>query len=92
MRGFRFWTFVSNAKGRYFRGSSGSLLRQQVGPRDVTPDDLEHRIQRSALFKIMFHALLRRGAKRLAVLSCYRARIGPVLISPSGTSGAQSVR
>ena len=79
----RYWTLVANAKGRYSRGSSETLLdqdlaiirrgggpaelverlRQQVGRLDVTPDELEGRNQRSALFKTMFLAFRAAGAK-----------------------------
>jgi hypothetical protein len=72
----RLWVRVANAKGRYSRGSSETLLdqdlatirdggrpqelldrlRNQVGRLDVTPDELEGRNQRSALFKTMFLA------------------------------------
>jgi hypothetical protein len=67
---------LANAKGRYSRGSSETLLdqdlktlrdgggfqelldrlRTQVGRLDVTPEELEGRNQRSALFKTMFLA------------------------------------
>jgi hypothetical protein len=79
----RHWTLVANAKGRYSRGSSETLLDQdlatlrqgggagemldrlrlQVGRLDVTPDELEGRNQRSALFKTMFLAFRAAGAK-----------------------------
>ena len=79
----RFWVLVANAKGRYSRGSSETLLDQdlatlkqgggapelidrlrlQVGRLDVTPDELEGRNQRSALFKTMFLAFRAAGAK-----------------------------
>lgn len=79
----RFWVLVSNAKGRYTRGSSETFLDQdlatlkqdggakelidrlrlQVGRLDVTPDDLQGRNQRSALFKTMFLAFRAAGAK-----------------------------
>lgn len=72
----RFWTLAANAKGRYSRGSSETILdqdltilkqnggvpeltdrlRQQVGRLDITPQELEGRNQRSALFKTMFMA------------------------------------
>ena len=75
-RGLRRWVLLANAKGRYSRGSSETLLdqdlkilrdgggfqelldrlRTQVGRLDVTPDELEGRNQRSALFKTMFLA------------------------------------
>ncbi len=79
----RYWALVANAKGRYSRGSSETLLdqdlatlrqdggvnqlidrlRQQVGRLDVTPEELEGRNQRSALFKTMFLAFKASGAK-----------------------------
>jgi hypothetical protein len=79
----RFWTLVANAKGRYSRGSSETLLDQdlvivtrgggadelvdrlrlQVGRLDIAPEELEGRNQRSALFKTMFLAFRRAGAK-----------------------------
>lgn len=78
-----FWVRVANAKGRYSRGSSETILdqdlailrtgagapelidrlRQQVGRLDVTPEELEGRNQRSALFKTMFLAFRDAGAK-----------------------------
>lgn len=79
----RYWALIANAKGRYSRGSSETLLDQdlaslrqgggpqelidrlrlQVGRLDITPDELEGRNQRSALFKTMFMAFHRAGAK-----------------------------
>lgn len=79
----RYWTLVANAKGRYSRGSSETILdqdltiirsgsgvqgltdrlRQQVGRLDITPEELEGRNQRSALFKTMFLAFREAGAK-----------------------------
>jgi hypothetical protein len=79
----RFWALVANAKGRFSRGSSETLLDQdlatlrdgggvpelvdrlrlQVGRLDVTPEELEGRNQRSALFKTMFLAFQAGGAK-----------------------------
>ncbi len=79
----RYWVLVANAKGRYSRGSSESLLDQdlttvkqnggaqelidrlrlQVGRLDISPDELEGRNQRSALFKTMFLAFRDGGAK-----------------------------
>lgn len=79
----RFWTLVANAKGRYSRGSSETILDQdlaslrvgggaqelidrlrlQVGRVDITPEELEGRNQRSALFKTMFLAFRAAGAK-----------------------------
>lgn len=79
----RHWVLLANAKGRYSRGSSETLLDQdlatirqgsgpvelldrlrlQVGRLDVSPDELEGRSQRSALFKTMFLAFRAAGAK-----------------------------
>lgn len=79
----RYWVLVANAKGRYSRGSSETILdqdiatlregggasamidrlRQQVGKLDVSPEELEGRTQRSALFKTMFLAFRLSGAK-----------------------------
>ncbi len=79
----RYWVLAANAKGRYSRGSSETLLdqdlatlrdgggatelierlRQQVGRLDITPEELEGRNQRSALFKTMFLAFRAAGAK-----------------------------
>lgn len=79
----RFWALLANAKGRFSRGSSETLLdqdlatlrdgggiealidrlRNQVGRLDITPEELEGRNQRSALFKTMFLAFRARGAK-----------------------------
>lgn len=79
----RFWALAANAKGRFSRGSSETILDQdltlirqgggteelinrlrlQVGRLDVSPDDLEGRNQRSALFKTMFLAFRASGAK-----------------------------
>lgn len=79
----RYWALVANAKGRYSRGSSETLLdqdlatirdggtiqdlierlRQQVGRLDITPAELEGRSIRSALFKTMFLAFRKRGAR-----------------------------
>lgn len=79
----RYWALVANAKGRYSRGSSETLLDQdlaslrdggganelierlrlQVGRLDVSPEELEGRNQRSALFKTMFLAFKTAGAK-----------------------------
>jgi len=70
------WVLVANAKGRYSRGSSETLLDQdlailrrdggadelidrlrlQVGRLNITPEELEGRNQRSAVFKTMFLA------------------------------------
>lgn len=78
----RYWALVANMKGRYSRGSSESLLdqdlttirsggdiqglldrlRQQVGRLEITPEELEGRNQRSALFKAMFLAFRAAGA------------------------------
>ena len=79
----RYWALVANAKGRFSRGSSETLLdqdiatlrdgggvdmlidrlRSQVGRLDISPDELEGRTQRSALFKTMFLAFRSAGAK-----------------------------
>jgi hypothetical protein len=79
----RRWVLLANAKGRYSRGSSETILdqdlailrkgggasellerlRQQVGRLEVTPEELEGRNQRSALFKTMFLAFRAAGAK-----------------------------
>ena len=79
----RYWTLVANAKARYSRGSSETILdqdlvllrqggganelvdrlRRQVGKLDVSPGELEGRNQRSALFKTMFLAFCKAGAK-----------------------------
>jgi hypothetical protein len=79
----RRWVLLANAKGRYSRGSSETLLdqdlstvrtgggvdalvdrlRTQVGRLDISPDELEGRNQRSALFKTMFLAFRAAGAK-----------------------------
>jgi hypothetical protein len=79
----RLWALVANAKGRYSRGSSETILDQdlsalrqgggtnelmerlrlQVGRLDISPDELEGRNQRSALFKTMFLAFRDAGAK-----------------------------
>jgi hypothetical protein len=79
----RFWALAANAKGRFSRGSSETILDQdlalirqgagaeemidrlrlQVGRLDVTPEELEGRNQRSALFKTMFLAFRAGGAK-----------------------------
>ncbi|MCP9808694.1 DUF262 domain-containing protein [Cyanobium sp. HWJ4-Hawea] len=79
----RRWVLLANAKGRYSRGSSETLLdqdlkilrdgggfqelldrlRTQVGRLDVTPEELEGRNQRSALFKTMFLAFQSAGAR-----------------------------
>ncbi len=79
----RHWVLGANAKGRYSRGSSETLLDQdlgtlrqgggadelidrlrlQVGRLDVSPEELEGRNQRSALFKTMFLAFRAAGAR-----------------------------
>lgn len=79
----RFWVLTANAKGRFSRGSSETILDQdlailrdggsidtlidrlrlQVGRLNITPDELEGRNQRSALFKTMFLAFRASGAK-----------------------------
>lgn len=78
----RQWALIANAKGRYSRGSSETILdqdlamlrdggaakdlldrlRQQVGRFDITPEELEGRNDRSALFKTMFLAFKGAGA------------------------------
>jgi hypothetical protein len=77
------WVLLANAKGRYSRGSSETILDQdlatlrdgkgpnelldrlrlQVGRLDISPDELEGRNMRSALFKTMFLAFRAAGAK-----------------------------
>jgi hypothetical protein len=79
----RYWALTANGKGRYSRGSSETLLDQdlasirhgsgvqdlidrlrlQVGRLDITPEELEGRNQRSAVFKTMFLAFKAGGAK-----------------------------
>ena len=79
----RYWTLVANAKGRFSRGSSETILDQdlaslrqgggtremvdrvrlQFGRLDITPEELEGRNQRSALFKTMFLAFHAADAK-----------------------------
>jgi len=79
----RYWALIANAKGRFSRGSSETLLdqdiatlrdgggyemlidrlRSQVGRLDISPDELEGRNQRSALFKTMFLAFRESNAK-----------------------------
>jgi hypothetical protein len=79
----RYWLLVANAKGRFSRGSSETILdqdlaiardggtvidlierlRQQAGRLDITPEELEGRNVRSALFKTMFLAFKEAGAK-----------------------------
>ncbi len=79
----RHWVMLANAKGRYSRGSSETILDQdlallrqgasadelidrlrlQMGRLDITPDELEGRNQRSALFKTMFLAFKAGGAR-----------------------------
>ena len=76
------WILLANAKGRYSRGSSETLLdqdlivlregggadklierlQQQVGRLEITPEELEGRNQRSAVFKTMFLAFRAGGA------------------------------
>jgi hypothetical protein len=78
-----YWAMLANAKGRYSRGSSETLLDQdltiikqgggpgelqsrliqQVGRFSIEAEELEGRNQRSALFKTMFMAFKRAGAK-----------------------------
>lgn len=79
----RRWVLLANAKGRYSRGATETMLDQdlatiraksgvealidrlrlQVGRLDVTPEELEGRNQRSALFKTMFLAFREAGAQ-----------------------------
>jgi hypothetical protein len=79
----RRWVLLANVKGRYSRGSSETLLdqdlailrtgggvdglldrlRTQVGRLDISPEELDGRNQRSALFKTMFLAFRAAGAK-----------------------------
>jgi hypothetical protein len=79
----RYWALVANAKGRYSRGSSETILDQdlasirneggvqilidrlrlQTGRLDVSPEELEGRNQRSALFKTIYLAFKAGGAK-----------------------------
>lgn len=93
MRGFKiqakeanellYWSILANAKGRYSRGSSETLLDQdlailrdgkgagelleklrlQVGRLDIGPEEFKGRNQRSAIFKTMFLAFRKAGAK-----------------------------
>ena len=80
--GLRRWVLLANVKGRYSRGSSETLLdqdlailrtgggvdglldrlRTQVGRLDISPEELDGRNQRSALFKTMFLAFRAAGA------------------------------
>ena len=82
-RSLRHWALLANAKGRYSRGSSETLLDQdlatirdgggatdlldrlrlQVGRLDISPEELEGRNRRSALFKTMFLAFRDAGAR-----------------------------
>ena len=82
-RQLRCWALAANAKGRFSRGSSETILDQdlatirngggvnelidrlrlQFGRLDITPEELEGRNQRSALFKTMFLAFRAAGAK-----------------------------
>ncbi|MCE1239913.1 MAG: DUF262 domain-containing protein [Azonexaceae bacterium] len=82
-RQLRYWALMANAKGRFSRGSSETILDQdlatirngggvnelidrlrlQFGRLDITPEELEGRNQRSALFKTMFLAFRAAGAK-----------------------------
>lgn len=79
----RYRALTANAKGRFSRGSSETILDQdlatirngggvnelidrlrlQFGRLDITPEELEGRNQRSALFKTMFLAFRAAGAK-----------------------------
>ena len=78
-----YWSLLANAKGRYSRGSSETILdedlavlykdggvselleqlKRQVGNLKITPEELEGRDQKSALFKTMFLAFRAAGAK-----------------------------
>ena len=83
-RKLRYWALIANAKGRYSRGSSETILDQdlasaqksgdilqtlidqlkvQVGRLDISPEEIEGRNQRSAIFKTMFLAFRDAGAK-----------------------------
>jgi hypothetical protein len=79
----RRWALIANAKGRYSRGSTETLLDQdlaairegggaavlldrlrlQMGRLDISPEELDGRNQRSALFKTMFLAFSAAGAR-----------------------------
>ncbi len=79
----RRWLLTANAKGRWSRGSSETILNEdlatlrdgggvaqlfdrlqtQVGRLDIQPDDLDGRTARSALFKTMYLAFKKDGAK-----------------------------
>lgn len=80
----RYWMLAANTKGRYSRGSSETILDQdlasvqkpgdilqtlidqlkvQVGRLDISPEEIEGRNQRSAIFKTMFLAFRDAGAK-----------------------------
>ena len=79
----RYWVLAANAKGRFSRGSSETLLdqdiasirdggtiqdlidrlRSQVGRLEISPEELQGRNQRSALFKTMFLAFRSASAK-----------------------------
>ncbi len=83
VEGLKRWVLLANAKGRYSRGATETMLDQdlatirtgaevgalvdrlrlQVGRLDVTPEELEGRNQRSALFKSMFLAFREAGAR-----------------------------
>lgn len=78
-----YWATLANAKGRYSRGSSETLLDQdlailrdgkgaaelldklrlQVGSLEIGPEEFKGRNQRSAIFKTMFLAFRKAGAK-----------------------------
>lgn len=78
-----YWSLLANAKGRYSRGSSETILdedlailhrdggvselleqlKRQVGNLEITPEELEGRDQKSALFKTMFLAFRAAGAR-----------------------------
>jgi hypothetical protein len=78
-----YWAILANSKGRYSRGSSETLLDQdlailrdgkgaaelldklrlQVGSLEIGPEEFKGRNQRSAIFKTMFLAFRKAGAK-----------------------------
>ncbi len=79
----RRWLLTANAKGRWSRGSSETILNEdlatlrdgdgvtqlfdrlqtQVGRLDIQPEDLDGRTARSALFKTMYLAFKKDGAR-----------------------------
>jgi hypothetical protein len=101
----RYWVLVANAKGRYSRGSSETILdqdiatlrdgggtkemidrlRQQVGRLDISPDELDGRNQRSALFKTMFLVFRAGGAKD------WRSQVA-IALDHSKTQGQKEIR